>query len=778
MFEETSESSTSLNSLRTDKKFWSLFHKSVFANAKPSASKLLESFVHNYGPTQFFESFDNREAAINVYQTYFGTHAIQQIVERANCICNGKFDLLGFSKLDFGSPIDWLLNPISQKQFLSNNVAEPDGKSNAETVDQRIVWELNRHQHFFFLGVAYWLTGNEKFAVTFNMHLSGWIDQNPPGNSVNWINNQETAFRMISWLWALHFFKTSPNLSPTIFTDIVKLLYQQAKHVETTLFSANNSPLGLIVEALGLFYVGTLLPQFQAAKKWRMIGVEILLSELERQIQSDGVHVTQTTWCQRYVIDVYTHFLLLSRLNSSVSESPDHSKVEAKLQQALDFLMYLTRPDGTMPMIGENDGGRLLPFGNSAVNDFRAALSAGAILFDRGDYKFVAGEAPEEIFWLLNIKSLKKFAAIKAHAPAEFSKEFAKSGYFVMRDGWTEKNNYLLLDGGKHTLRNDKDVHNDALAFELAVAGRTTLIDPGASDSFSSVDAQQYFRSAAAHNTLTISGKSEHLENKFSWATIAKEHQEQAVNHRFFDFFQATHHNFLFTAENDSEKETFAFAHTRKFLFLRHNYWILVDTGVAVGKHNYELKFHFDPGSKPEIVSNKENSFVYNPPLENQINGLKIFTFCADGEWDIISDWTAPYYGLYIPSLTASFSSEAFNQQKFVTFMLPSSSINDSIVAQEFAARGGRSFKIKFNKNLDWFIYGDDKIVTANNNAFVSNFRFAWARFDKNEKTIEEIVLLDGNHFIWNNVEIYSSPDSKRYVVGRKIKDELIFEMG
>ena len=45
-----------------------------------------------------------------------------------------------------------------------------------ETGDKKIIWELNRHQHFFTLGVAYWLTDDERFAETFARHLESWMD--------------------------------------------------------------------------------------------------------------------------------------------------------------------------------------------------------------------------------------------------------------------------------------------------------------------------------------------------------------------------------------------------------------------------------------------------------------------------------------------------------------------------------------------------------------------------------------------------------------------------
>ena len=48
------------------------------------------------------------------------------------------------------------------------------------------------------------------------------------------------------------------------------------------------------------------------------------------------------------------------------------ARVDEKLQQLLDFLMYITRPDGKTPLFGDDDGGRLIKLDNRAANDFRS----------------------------------------------------------------------------------------------------------------------------------------------------------------------------------------------------------------------------------------------------------------------------------------------------------------------------------------------------------------------------------------------------------------------
>ena len=104
------------------------------------------------------------------------------------------------------------------------------------------------------------------------------MEQNPPKIGINWASSLEVSFRSISWLWALHFFKDSAALTPAVFLRALKFLYLQARHIETflsTYFSPNTHLTG---EALGLFYLGVMFPEFKEAKRWRETGREILLA--------------------------------------------------------------------------------------------------------------------------------------------------------------------------------------------------------------------------------------------------------------------------------------------------------------------------------------------------------------------------------------------------------------------------------------------------------------------------------------------------------------------
>ncbi|MCA1641892.1 MAG: alginate lyase family protein [Acidobacteria bacterium] len=335
-----------------------------------SAEELLAHFRSRRAP-RFFASLDDRAGAATDWRELFKGDYEKSLVEHAERIVAGRFDLLGLRDLSFGDEIDWHFEPVSGRRAPLAHWSRIDYLNAEVAGDKKVTWELNRHQHFMTLGRAYVVTGDERYAETFAAHLSSWMEANPPKQGINWASSLEVSFRAISWLWALHFFRDSPHLSPELFARALKFLRVHARHLETylsTYFSPNTHLTG---EALGLFYLGTLLPELSGAARWRETGGRVLVAQLARQVRADGTYFEQASYYQRYTADFYTHFLLLSLANGESVES----HVERKLSALLDHLLHVTRPDGTTPLYGEKRGARRT---TSAPRSLRARHSSRA----------------------------------------------------------------------------------------------------------------------------------------------------------------------------------------------------------------------------------------------------------------------------------------------------------------------------------------------------------------------------------------------------------------
>ncbi len=681
---------SSLNVLPSDRKFASLINLS--SNSGPGQD-LLQCLRSRKSPA-FLKSFDHPEATVAALRESF-PHVESQIVREAENILKLNFRLFG-REISFGDPIDWRLEPVSKRSAPLLHWSEIDYLNPDVAGDKKITWELNRHQHFLRVGQAYWLRRDERYATAFVDQLESWMDSNPPKLGINWASSLEVSFRAISWIWALEFFKHSPALTREILLRVWKFLYLHARHLESylsTYFSPNTHLTG---EALGLYYLGTMLPEFREAERWRNTGRKILTEQLSRQVRADGVYFEQSSYYQRYTADFYTHFLLLAELNGDSLDPV----VGNKLQAMLDHLMYITQPDGTTPLFGDDDGGRLVSLDHRAPNDFRAALSTGAVLFRRGDYKTVAGGFAEETLWLMGENAARAFADLESKTPAQQSKAFNEGGYYVMRDGWESDANYLLFDCGPHGANNCGHAHADALSVQLTAHGKPLLVDPGTHTYTGSFESRDWFRGSAAHNTLVIDGESSSIPaGPFSWTSVARCQTTSWISERRFDYVEGQHDGY--------ERLPDPATHTRSILFLKKDYWIVRDRIASAGEHHVELPLHFAP--EVEVTFGASGDSLTAKTLENV--GISAFSFAEGGAWSREDGWVSHCYSNREAAPVLVFSARTKADGEIVTFLLPQGfNSSKELRVKEVEAVGGRAFEIRSREGRDLVMLRDPMI--------------------------------------------------------------------
>lgn len=751
--------------LPSDKELYQLTDQSKFDKNIQFSSEALFNKFYEDSLNNFFPSFTSKAKTIQAFRESFDKDSAKFFIEKANKIVDGRFDLLGFINLDFGNPIDWHYEPISDTQSPLKHWKQFDELDSKETGDKKIIWELNRHQHFFTLGVAYWLTDDERYATKFVEHLEGWMEQNPAGMGVNWLSSLEISFRTISWIWAFHFFKDSVSFTDKVFQEAVKYLYIHGRHLEkylSTYFSPNTHLTG---EALGLYYLGTQFPFLERAKQWRKLGEEILINELDRQILPDGVYFEQSTWYQRYTADFYLHFLILQGLNNDDIDPSATKKLFSKIQKMLDFLMLITRPDGTTPHIGDDDGGRCLPITSDNPTNFRGTLAVGSTVFKRGDYKFVAKESSQETLWLLGTSGIEIFNTMRSQRPHKISKEFINGGYYVMRDGWTEDDNYMLVDAGEVGALKGGHGHADTLSFELAIGGRTLLVDSGTYTYHKSKELRDYFRSSIAHNTLTIDEKSSSKTGgKFDWQSRAEIVDRQWISQDRFDFFEASHNGYRQLENSPAD-------YTRSILFLKNDYWIMRDFVKTVGEHDYQQNFHFNSETNPSIENIENGIWCVNEMAGNEV-GLRLFTFGDNGGWQRKESWVSNCYGERVNAPFLRYVSKGIGPQEFFTFMLPNEDGFYKPEVFETEVIGGRAFVINYRDYQDLLVFADsDQVVRTE--LFNTDFRFLWARLSLGEKLPEEFVLINGKNFSMGGRDIVNYPHNLEFAIARRLGNKL-----
>lgn len=648
--------------------------------AAADSDTLLERFRVREQPWFFAGARDAAGTAAALRERAPATAA--EVVRRADAAAARRFDVLGHAALSYGDPIDWHRDPLSGRRAPLVHWSRIPYLDPEAVGDHKVVWEVNRHQHFVVLGQAYALTGDERHARAFADQLEGWIEANPPSLGINWASSLEVAFRAISWIWALELFRGSPSLTAPLFARALSVLHAHGRHLErylSTYFSPNTHLTG---EALGLLYLGAALPELRRAERWRETGRTILVEQLDRQVRRDGVYFEQASYYHRYSVDFYLHAMLLE----GEGGRPLPGRALSKIERLADHLHALARPDGRIPLIGDDDGGRLLPLDASGLADVRSTLVVAATLFGRPEWARSARGHEAAALWLLGAP--RAAAALEwadAHGePAEpartsASRAFPVGGYFVMRDGEGERADYAVIDCGPHGTMNCGHAHADALAIEVAAAGRPMLVDAG---TFTYVGAERdEFRGSAAHNTVLVDGESQSLPGPtpFTWRHVARSRLQAWVSHPDFDYFEGSHDGY--TRLDDPV------VHLRGVLFVKGGYWVVRDRVLAAARHRVAVRYlaaagvaaHTEPDDSVLL-----RSFGEDGGLDAS---LRIAAFGA-GRASLGEGWVSPAFGARASAPRYSYEALCDGPCELVTILVPAGAGEEPPRVREGSAPG------------------------------------------------------------------------------------------
>jgi hypothetical protein len=548
------------------------------------------------------------------------------IVARAEKILGGRMDLLGYEGLDFGSPPDWQLDPVLGRRAAAVHWSRVRYLDAADVGDHKVVWELSRQQYLVTLAQAWLLTSDEKFPAAIAAHLEAWMNDNPPKRGINWASSLEIGFRAISWIWTLAL--AGDALPPSLVQRCAGMLHVHARHLEShlsTWFSPNTHLTG---EALALVYLGRALPVFRRSERWRETGLRILEEEVRRQILPDGVYFEQATYYHRYTTDFYLHLGLL--IGAQGAQRPRW--LDVTLGHLLDYLVAIVRPDGTWPLIGDEDGGRLVWLKSRQPNDFHDTLGLGAVVLGRREYCLPGNSAPSELAWLLGPGARAAFDALGTTPPPRFA-VFPDGGYAVTRN---EEGDWLLMEAGPHGGLAGGHAHSDALAIELAVGGRTVLQDAGTFTYVADPAERDAFRAGAAHSTLTIAGHSAAVPaGPFRWRHRSEARVERWKQSERFDFLAGRQEGFRELGPD--------VAHRREVLWLHEwRCWIVRDRVEGVASA-FEAHFHAAPGI---IIATRRETALFR---DAGVNRLRLDALADQCALAVRDSWHSPVYGARVP---------------------------------------------------------------------------------------------------------------------------------
>jgi hypothetical protein len=598
-------------------------------------------------PGNFFFRPDSVEAIIALLRQRLPERP-KQIVGQAERICRHRFDLLGYEGVDYGSPIDWHLDAIHGKRARRRPFHKVSYLDFTEVGDSKVTWELNRHQHLVTLAKAYRLTGDLSFADEILRQWRHWQSDNPYPVGINWASSLEAALRSLSWLWTYHLLKGAPGLLD-VRDEWMQGFALHGRHIErylSTYFSPNTHLLG---EGVGLFFLGVLCPELVGAERWKALGWEIVLREAKRQVQADGFHFEQSTYYHVYALDFFLHSAVLASVNSI----PIPRSLEETLEKMLTALCLLGRA-GSPPGFGDDDGGRLFDPRRNRREHLLDPLAMGAILFQRGDYRFAAASLTEEAVWLLGVEGVRRWDEVESTPVSMDSTALPAAGFYLLTAPLPPTQ--LVVDAGSQGTQSGGHGHADALSVTLQSHGRSLLIDPGTFEYVGDGGDRDRFRGTAMHNTFRVDGLNQtETATPFSWKRLTQSKVEQWIQGKNFDLLVATHDGYHRLAQ--------PVTHRRWVLSLKNGVYLVRDLVEGQGKHQLDISWHLDQ----DLQVLKESVFR----AKGASHGLALLPAQGHG-WaeEVGKESWSPVYGQKAPMTVLNFSTTATVPAEFAILLV------------------------------------------------------------------------------------------------------------
>ncbi len=535
-------------------------------------------------PRQFFFKQEEVPAVLSLLRERLPAEC-EQIVRRAERICRHRFDLLGYEDLDYGPDTYWNLDRVHGKRAPTKLFYKLHYLDFSECGDVKVTWELNRHQHFVTLAKAYQITKEERFASEIFDQWDDWHRKNPYPIGINWASSLELAFRSLSWCWAFFLLGTTAEQRPAFRQQFLRAQALHGRYIErylSTYFAPNTHLLG---EAVALFFLGTLIPELHAAKRWQRLGWETVLQEAQRQVRPDGLHFEQSVYYHVYALDFFLHARILASKNGiQIPQEFDET-----LQKMLTALCHLAR-GGSPPRLGDDDGGRLFDGNRNRPEHVLDPLATGAVLYRRGDFKFVAGGLREETLWLLGGVGAAAFDQLSAELPAQGSVALTASGLYLMVD--TGSGRQIGIDAGPLGSGSCGHGHADALSICVSDAAGPVLIDCGTLEYVGGGTERHRYRGTSAHNTLVVDGADQATpKGPFGWADYPDTRAEVWVTGQNFDLFMGSHNGYQRLDGN--------VIHRRWVFSLKSRFWLVRDVVQGKGKHQLSIFWHLAPEFSP-----------------------------------------------------------------------------------------------------------------------------------------------------------------------------------
>ncbi len=415
-------------------------------------------------------------------------------------------------------------------------------------------------------------------------------------------------------------------------------------------------------------------------------------------------------------------------------------------EKMFEFNLYAIKPNGALPCFNDSDPG--IKSKIDTKHNILDILQTGAELFNRKDMLYLATDGKE------------------GETPKFTSYAFHYAGIFIMRSSWDIDARYLAFDTGPFGTGHQ---HEDKLGFELCAYDRTFIVDPGRY-SYAASPYRSFVLSTPAHSTIMVDGQSQNRRMLKHTFRVDKPLPNTWITSPSADYVEG------FYNEGYGKDNFLKVSHYRKILFIKPNYWFILDRvdeqiplspplskedkgGFgAQQEHKIESMLHFTPG---KFVVNQENDEIRSEDSDKAnilvkiISDKKIEITKIEGQDNPVQGWIALGYNHKVSAPTIIFTTTTTLPLGlgYILFPYPQGKsidlevVNIDIYENQHKLKlsDAVACKIKFGDTVDdlFMLNSVSSSITKSWENYTSNGQVVCIR--KKAGVLNQIVLLNGS---------------------------------
>lgn len=409
------------------------------------------------------------------------------IIKQADNAINGTIQAFSSIELNYGNPINWHYNPLTNKVVCNKRKWYTIPDFDSERGDIKVIWEISRFTHFYYMTRAFLITEDNKYYKSFSEQIQSWLINNEYSYGSNYKCGQESALRMINILMAYSIFKKYDLVTENDEFNVKKIIEGGYKKIISNFFYAhkcikNNHTFS---EICGLIIGAWCSNDTKALKK----AYSLLEKEIEKQFMDDGGYVQFSFNYQRFSLQIIECILKISEKTGICLSEKSRQRISDSA-----YLMYQVQDEsGDVPNYGSNDGALIFPVTVCGYRDFTPVINTIYCLINNKRL-YNEGKYDEELLWFSpKDKSNYHLANIKRKSNA-----FYNAGLYTLRND----DSFMMTVLTNYKTR---PAQMDGLHVELWSKGKNIFCDSGTYSYATQIGKKLAL--TAAHNTVQVENR-------------------------------------------------------------------------------------------------------------------------------------------------------------------------------------------------------------------------------------------------------------------------------